>query len=317
MRMLERIDLLVLPQVHLMDLAGPAQVFANSRVNAELRYISPCAEIVSAQGLVIKDLQSLPETVQQHSCLLVVGSQNMQLQLKSEPMCKALSWLRENAKNYQNLAAVCSGSLLLGCAGLLDFRTCTTHHDLIQQLQQVAPQAKTRENVLFVEDEHIITSAGISTGVDLSLHLVQMFWGAAISQQIARDMVVYQRRSGEEKSLSFWLQHRNHLDNKIHAIQDRIMQSPSENWPVSELARIACLSERHFRRKFQQATGTTLQNYIQCARLELCKQLLRQTSLLTSQIAERCGFADERSLRRLFQTRLHLSPSEYRAYQKP
>ena len=132
------------------------------------------------------------------------------------------------------------------------------------------------------------------------------------AQAIARDMVVYQRRAGHSHTESFWLQHRNHVLQEIHLIQDKIMQSPGETWRLAELAADACLSERQFRRRFQQATGETVQEYLQLARLELSRQLLEQSNLSMAVVAERCGFADERSLRRLWQLKEGRSPSNYR-----
>jgi len=306
------IHLLVLPNVHLLDLAGPAQVFASEHLDCNLSYISPHASLQSAQGLAINQLEPLPESVNDNTLLVVIGSSRMQEQLQSEALDTTVCWLQTMHQEYQQLAAVCSGSMLLAKAGLLDGIRCTTHHDLTGQLQTLAPLARVQENTLFVEHEKFLTSAGISTGIDLSLHLVNLHWGAKTSQNIARDMVIYQRRQGDAQTLSFWLQHRNHIEQQIHLIQDQLMADPGNNWRIPELAASACLSERQFRRRFEQATGVKIQAYIRLARLELSKQLLTQTSLGLGLIAERCGFSDERSLRRLWQQIVGVSPNTFR-----
>lgn len=309
---LKQVDLLVLPQVHLMDLAGPAQVFASDELSLGIRFFGPSKAVSSAQGLSVSALESLPLEVPEQSCLVVVGSRNMHEQLNTEPFRQATRWLKSHADRYMQLAAVCSGSLLLGHSGLLHQRRCTTHHDLLQKLALVAPTARIEENCLFIEDGKIITSAGISTGVDLSLQLVGKYWNPSTAQKIARDMVVYQRRPGNAQTLSFWLQHRNHIAREVHAVQDRIMQSPGLMWRVADIASEVHLSERQFRRRFQKATGETFQNYLQLARLELSRQLLQQTHLPIAEIAGRCGFADERSLRRLWQSHEGCSPTSIR-----
>ena len=308
--------MLVLPEVHLLDLAGPAQVFCSERLGLDVRYISPAESLLAAQGLALNQLEALPSTVGEFSCLVVVGSQHMVEQLTTDAMRRSVAWLKDQAGNYACIAAVCSGSLLLAKAGLLDGLRCTTHHDLIDSLRALSSTAQVEENSLFVEDGNVLTSAGISTGIDLSLHLVGRGFGPAVAQAIARDMVVYQRRAGHSKTQSFWLQHRNHVLNEIHLIQDKIMQSPGEPWRLAQLAADACLSERHFRRRFQQATGETVQEYLQLARLELSRQLLQQTELSIAIVAERCGFVDERSLRRLWQLKEGRAPSDYRRAMK-
>ncbi|MFK7892390.1 MAG: GlxA family transcriptional regulator [Granulosicoccus sp.] len=308
----ESVHLLVLPHVHLMDLAGPAQVFCSQRLALDVRYISPSESLMAAQGLSLSQLEPLPGSVSGSSCLLVIGSQSMADQLDSESLLRAVEWLKGHADEYQCIAAVCSGSLVLAKAGLLDNLRCTTHHELVSQLKTISAKAKVEENCLFVEDGKVLTSAGITTGIDLSLYLVGKCFSPTVAQGIARDMVVYQRCAGNSKAQSFWLQHRNHVLNEIHLIQDMIMQSPGNDWRLSQLAAETCLSERQFRRRFQQATGETVQEYLQSARLELSRQLLQQTSLPVSAVAERCGFADERSLRRLWQKKEGQAPSDYR-----
>ena len=310
------VHLLVLPEVHLLDLAGPAQVFCSDRLGLDVRYISPSESLLAAQGLALHQLEPLPLAVRESSCLVVVGSQHMVEQLNTDAVRRSVKWLKTHAENYSCIAAVCSGALLLAKAGLLDGLRCTTHHDLIENLRGVSSKAKVEENSLFVEDGRVLTSAGISTGIDLSLHLVSRSSGPAVAQAIARDMVVYQRRAGHANTQSFWLQHRNHVLHEIHLIQDKIMQSPGEPWRLAQLAADACLSERHFRRRFQQATGETVQEYLQLARLELSRQLLQQTPLSIAVVAERCGFADERSLRRLWQLKEGRTPSDYRRAMK-
>ena len=295
-----------------MDLAGPAQVFCNTRLGLDVRYISPSESLLAAQGLALNQLEPLPSTVAGSSCLLVVGSQHMVEQFNTDVVRRSVTWLKAHAESYARIAAVCSGSLLLAKAGLLDGLRCTTHHDLVDSLRAVSAKAKVEENCLFVEDGNVLTSAGISTGIDLSLHLVNQGFGPSVAQAVARDMVVYQRRAGHSNTQSFWLQHRNHVLHEIHLIQDKVMQSPGEPWRLAQLAADACLSERQFRRRFQQATGETVQEYLQLARLELSRQLLQQTELSVSVVADRCGFADERSLRRLWQQKEGRTPSSYR-----
>ena len=308
------IYLLVLPRVHLLDLAAPGQVFGHDVFADELNvhYISPQTELSSHQGLHLNQLEPLPEQVNKDDWLMLVGSKHPRAHLHEPAHQQAVSWLRDMHRQFGLVAGVCSGSLLAAQAGLLKHKRCTTHHDLIDHLRQIEPQADVQEDCIFVADQQLWTSAGITTGLDLCLHLVTEYWGHEHAGFLARDMVLYQRRSGNEAQLSFWLQHRNHVQSRVHRIQDSVMNEPGRQWTVAELAASVHLGERHLRRLFQQATGSTLQDYLQQARLELASRLLEKTRLSLDGIAERCGFSAERSLRRSWARWREGTPGEYR-----
>nr|CAA6827375.1 MAG: AraC family transcriptional regulator [uncultured Thiotrichaceae bacterium] len=308
------IYLLILPRVHLLDLAAPGQIFGHDMFADEVNvhYISPQDELCSHQGLSLNHLEALPEQVEEGDWLMLIGSRYPHAYLTGPVYQQAVQWLRDTSHQFGLIAGICSGSLLAAAAGLLKQKQCTTHHDLIDHLRQIEPEADVQEDCIFVADQQLWTSAGITTGLDLCLHLVAEYWGHEQASLLARDMVLYQRRSGNETQLSFWLQHRNHVQSRVHQVQDRVMNEPGRAWTVTELAESVHLGERHLRRLFQQATGHTLQDYLQQARLELAQRLLEQTRLSLDDIAERCGFSAERSLRRSWQRWRGGTPSEYR-----
>ncbi len=308
------IYLLVLPRVHLLDLAAPAQVFAHDLFvdSVRVHYISPRNELYSHQGLSLNHLEQLPARVGKDDWLMLIGSRHLRAHINEPAYQETVQWLRDTHSRFGLVVGICSGSLLAAKAGLLKNKQCTTHHDLIDQLHAMEPEADVREDCIFVADESLWTSAGITTGLDLCIHLVAECWGHEPASLLARDMVLYQRRSGNEAQLSFWLQHRNHVQSRIHQVQDKVMNEPGRAWTVPELAESVCLGERHLRRLFRQATGQTLQDYLQQARLELAQRLLAQTRLSLDDIAGRCGFSAERSLRRSWQRWRGDTPSEYR-----
>lgn len=294
---------LVLSGVHLLDLAGPAQIFGHAlmRGSVDLHYISTDSLVLSYQGLALAQLQPLPKTVNKGSWLFLIGTSQASQHLQADYYQAASRWLIQLENQFELIAGICSGSLLAAYSGLLDHRHCTTHHELLTQLKTLAPLAKVQDNCIFVHDGKYWTSAGITTGIDLCLQIVAESWGHPLALSIARDLVVFQRRLGEQPQLGFWLQYRDHLQARVHQIQDQVLANPGHPWRVPELAQSVHLSERQLRRLFQTATGATLQSWIQQARLELSRQLLEQTHLTLPDIAERCGFESERSLRRLWQ----------------
>lgn len=306
--------LLVLPEVHLLDLAAPAQIFAHSALEDKLRvrYISPEPELRSRQGLGLSGLEPLPDQIAPGDWLMLIGTSTDSTDPHSPGYRIARHWLRQSHAHFELVACICSGTLLAARANLLDGRRCTTHHDLTDTLLELAPRALVQKDCIFVQDGSLWTSAGITTGLDLCLHLVTRQWGHEVGLEIARELVLYQRRSGQEAQLSFWLDHRNHLQSRVHCVQDWIMEAPGHSWSLAELAERVHVSERHLRRVFLQATGLTLQDYLQQARVEMARQLLEQTRLSLADIAERCGFQAERSLRRTWGRWRAGTPSQYR-----
>ena len=250
-----RIYLLVLPRVHLLDLAAPAQIFAHPSLEGrvELHYISTSPQQSSRQGLHLARLEPLPQQLQPDDWLMLIGTSRLNQHLHEVEYREAVQWLRKVDNQYGLLAGICSGTLLAAQAGLLRGRRCTTHHELTDSLRQLARDALVQDDCIFVADDKVWTSAGITTGLDLCLQLVADHWGQDTAVTIAREMVLYQRRSGQEAQLSFWLSHRNHIESRIHAVQDLVMASPGHSWNMSELAQRVHLSERHLRRLFQKA----------------------------------------------------------------
>jgi len=194
--------------------------------------------------------------------------------------------------------SVCSGAFALGRAGLLDGRRCTTHHDLQDELARRYPRAHVRRDLLFTSDSGLHTSAGIASGIDLALHLIVERHGAATAAQVARGMVVYTRRNGDQPQASVMLRHRDHLDDVVHRAQDLIDEKYAEPLPLPELAGTVGVSERTLTRAFTRTLGITPLRYQQQLRVERAELLIGSGSAVES-AARSVGFEDARMLRRL------------------
>jgi transcriptional regulator GlxA family with amidase domain len=192
---------------------------------------------------------------------------------------------------------VCSGAMLAAEAGLLDGRDCTTHHELVDQLAALSPQARVQANRIFVQDGPVATSAGITAGIDLALQAVQQRCGAAIAAQVARDMVVYWRRAGGDPQLSPMLAWRNHLHPAVHRAQDRVLADPAGAWTLDSLAAAAHVSTRHLRRLFADNAGVTPLAYVQGIRVALARQHLQSGRVSVEQAATLAGFSSAQQLR--------------------
>lgn len=210
-------------------------------------------------------------------------------------------WLQSVfAASGQRLVCVCAGALSAARAGLLDGRQCTTHHALCEALQALAPKARVLENRLYVTDGPVSCSAGVTAGIDLMLHLLAELAGPRLACSVARDMVVYMRRSGADPQLSAWITGRNHLHPAVHRVQDAITAAPCEAWTVTRMAELACTSSRHLARLFHEHVGISPLDYLHTLRITVARELLMASSLDMETVAERAGFGSARHLRRIW-----------------
>jgi transcriptional regulator GlxA family with amidase domain len=196
------------------------------------------------------------------------------------------------------VASICAGADALGRAGLLDGRRCTTHHELQEELARRYPGARVVRDVLYVEDDRVVSSAGIASGIDLALHLIAVRHGPAAAARVARRMVVYARRNGDEQQSCAMLRHRAHLSDAVHRVQDRIDAHFAEPLPLAALAAAAGMSERTLTRRFEAATGQTPLRYQQLLRVERAEHLIGHGATVEA-AARAVGFGDARMLRRL------------------
>lgn len=290
----------LVPGVHLLDLAGPAQVFSTAGDFGHpytLSYIAERPQIISAQGLPLVADLDWPELGAQ-DLIVVPGWRAVTLAASPAIGAVSLQVLRDHHAAGGTVASVCAGAEALGQAGLLKGRRCTTHHDVQDELALRHPGAQVVRDVLFTADDRVITSAGIASGLDLALHLVAGRHGPAVAAQVARDMVVYARRNGHEPQSSAMFRHRSHLDDTVHHAQDLIDTRFDESLPLPALAAAVGVSERTLTRLFTRATGLTPLRYQQTLRVERAQHLISHGATVDA-AARSVGFADPRMLRRL------------------
>ncbi|MEU4169136.1 DJ-1/PfpI family protein [Streptomyces sp. NPDC026665] len=291
----------LVPGVHLLDLAGPAQVFSTAADFGHpysLGYVAEQPRIVTAQGLPLTALTEWPE-LGPEDLIVVPGWRALTLADGPRIGDATLRVLQDHHARGGTVASVCAGADALGRAGLLDGRRCTTHHDVQDELARRYPRAAVVRDVLYTQDDRVVTSAGIASGIDLALHIVAGRHGPAAGAQVARDMVVYARRNGHEPQASAMLRHRSHLDDTVHRAQDLLDARFDRPVPLPELAAAVGVSERTLTRLFTRATqGLTPLRYQQALRLERAEHLISH-GLTVDAAARAVGFEDARMLRRL------------------
>ncbi|MFD6922280.1 GlxA family transcriptional regulator [Streptomyces sp. NPDC059944] len=291
----------LVPGVHLLDLAGPAQAFSTAADFGHpytLHYVAEQPQVPSAQGLPLVARLDWPE-LGPEDLIVVPGWRALDLTDAPAIGEPALGVLRDHHARGGTVASVCAGADALGRAGLLDGRRCTTHHDVQDDLARRYPRAVVVRDVLYTADDRVVTSAGIASGIDLALHLVATRHGPAVAAQVARDMVVYARRNGHEPQASAMLRYRSHLDDTVHRAQDLLDARFDQALPLSDLAAAVDVSERTLTRLFSRATGgLTPLRYQQALRLERAEHLISH-GLTVDAAAHAVGFEDARMLRRL------------------
>ncbi|AMG43712.2 GlxA family transcriptional regulator [Achromobacter ruhlandii] len=306
----------VLPRgIVLLDVAGPAEAF---RVANKLcpdafaqHFCGPSTEIESGiPGLHLARIQPLPEKLPPEALVIVSGVVGKHIRLDEPEARVIIDWLaaRHPADGF-TLMTVCAGALFAAAAGLTRQRECTTHHSCLAQLADLDPSARLHDNRIFVEDGNLVSSAGITAGIDLALHMVSRHCGPRVASEVARDMVVYQRRAGTDSALSPWLEHRNHMHPGVHRVQDAVVRNPAAPWSAQSLAEQAHTSPRHLTRLFREHAGCTPMDYLYQIRVALARDMLRETRLNLERVAEKSGFGSAQHLRRVWRRFQPQTPS--------
>ncbi|MFS8100597.1 helix-turn-helix domain-containing protein [Lentzea alba] len=210
-----------------------------------------------------------------------------------------------------SLLSVCSGAFILGAAGLLDDRRCTTHWREVRQFKERFPKADVDPDVLFVDDGNIITSAGTAAGIDACLHLVRRELGTKVANIIARRMVVAPQRDGGQRQF-VELPIPECSSDSLEPVLEEVLDTIADNHTVASMAKLAVMSERTFARRFVAETGTTPNKWLSLQRVLHARRLLEETDLDVDAVAARSGFGTAALLRHHFHRVVGIAPSDYR-----
>lgn len=330
------------PRTLLLDVAGPLDVLRRANmvqdgVRFDVRYIGAAKSVVSSIGLELAGIDPLPPAgeLPANAMVVIAGSVDEIMPAVRERRDRTwadraradrhegdeddgededaiVEWLRESIQSEHLLVSICSGALLAARAGLLDGYACTTHYVNCADLAALAPHARVLENRLYVEDRQRLTSAGVTAGIDLMLHIVSRLVDHPCALAVARYLVVYMRRGGADPQLSPWLEGRNHLHPAIHRVQDAVTADPARDWTLGSLAPLAGASSRHLSRLFNEHAGMSITDYRNRLRVALARELLGHTRLDMEHVAERAGFASPRQLRRAWRQFYATPPKQAR-----
>ena len=307
-----------LPDTELLDVSGPWAVlgYANEVVGREIyrsRLIAPSAgDVRTRHGLMLSGALSLNEAARLPAAdMLVVAGSSPTLGL-SPPELEVAAWLRARHRGFGRIVSVCIGAFVLGEAGLLNGRRATTHWQYRDELRRRFPAASVAHDEIFLRDGRVWTSAGINAGIDLMLAVLEEDHGPQVAMSVAKNLVLFLRRSGRQAQFSQVLQRQEREPTRLRGLSALILENLDKPLRVSWLAQELGLSARSLTRWCDGELGETPAAHIRRIRLEEAQRLLEQTTLPLKTIAARVGLGDASTLWRLFMGCLDVSPAEYR-----
>ncbi|GHC74281.1 GlxA family transcriptional regulator [Streptomyces flavofungini] len=305
--------------VQSLDVTGPAEVFTGASHHHpdappyRVRTASlDGAPVRTSSGLTLVPDSSLAEYAGRSGApvphtVLVPGGAGTR-----EEDAALVDWLRAHAPHAERLISVCTGAALLARAGLLDGRRATTHWAYCATLARDHPEIDVDPGPIYVRDGHVSTSAGVTAGIDLALALVEEDLGRDTALIIARYLVVFLRRPGNQAQFSAQLSAQTARREPLREVQQWITEHPEGDLSVESLAERARLSPRHFARAFQAETGMTPGKYVDRVRVEHARRLLEDTSDGVEEVSRACGYGTPEAMRRAFVKALGTAPAEYR-----
>ncbi|MFI8962148.1 GlxA family transcriptional regulator [Streptomyces sp. NPDC053493] len=302
--------------VQSLDVTGPVEVFAGGARAAGRPDAYPVrtasldgGPVRTQSGLRLLPDSSLADAVADgppHT-LLVPGGEGTRA-----PDPALVAWLRAHAPDARRLVSVCTGALLLAEAGLLDGHRVTTHWVACDHLARRHPEVTVDPEPIFVRDGRLATSAGVTAGIDLALALVEEDLGRDAALSVARHLVVFLRRPGNQAQFSAQLAAQTARREPLRDLQSWIAEHPDGDLSVEALAARARLSPRHFARAFHAETGTTPGRYVDRVRLEHARRLLEESTRGIEEVARASGYGTPETMRRAFVKAFGTAPADYR-----
>lgn len=312
--MTRRIEILIFPEVQLLDATGPAQVFSSANTLAgrsgakpyEVALVAEDDEVTSNSGIALR-CRALSPADPAPDTAIVAGGSGIGAACTRPPL---LDWTRRQAGEARRIASVCSGAFLLAEAGLLDGRRAVTHWNRCAEFADRYPRVRLEPDPIFVQDGQIWTSAGITAGIDLALAMVEEDHGHALALAVARELVVFLKRPGGQSQFSAHLA-LDGPDARFADLHAWIAANLARSLTLDVLADRAGMSPRSLSRHYRQRTGHTPTEGVELIRVEQARSLLASGAPVAA-VARRCGFGTSETMRRAFMRRIGVGPKEWR-----
>ncbi len=323
-RATRRIVFVAGPGTEILDLVGPLQVFARASdmycrehpgakpvYSTEVVSISSNRSLMANCGLRFAAHKTFRQVRGKIDTLLVAGGEAIE---QNTVDADAVRWLRTIARRARRVGSVCTGAMLLARAGLLDGRRATTHWNWCQTLIKRAPRADVDPDPIFVRDENVYTSAGVTAGMDLALALVEEDHGSKLALQVARNLVLYLRRPGGQSQFSAALSLQLTDRKPLRDLETWVLDNLNKPLTIPVLAQRVAMSPRNFARVFTMEMKTTPAKFVERLRVEAARRRLEESQNSMETIATECGFGNVNSMRNVFQRTIRIPPGQYRCH---
>jgi transcriptional regulator GlxA family with amidase domain len=310
------IGMLLFPGFQMLDIAGPGDAFAEVAIlsGGDFKYEmltvgTTRTPVQSASGFTMMPDRTIFDPCPHFDTLIVPGGLGVFNILEDTTV---IDWIGAQVGDCRRVGAICNGVFALGAAGLLNGKTVTTHWMDAANLASMFRRAIVDPDRIYIKDGPIYTTAGVTAGIDLALALIEEDCSKKMALDVAKYLVVYLRRSGGQSQFSPLLETQAAQDSVIGAVQNYIIEHLDADHTLPSIAEHMNMSTRHLSRIFKKECGMTAMNFVADARIDAARRCLESTELGLKEIAQRCGFENEDSMRRIFVRRLDISPADYR-----
>ncbi|SEJ87807.1 GlxA family transcriptional regulator [Paraburkholderia diazotrophica] len=306
----------IFPGVQALDVAGPVDVFseANGFIDGNHRYevtllAADSKPLRASNGITFIADETFDQKRSDFDLALIAGGPALP---ENVPDPRLTDWLANVASQCRRYGSICTGAFALGHAGLLDERNVTTHWQHAQQLATQFPKARVDFDRIYLRDDRLVTSAGVTAGIDLALALVAEDHGPQTALKVAKRLVVFSQRQGGQSQFSPYLTAPADESSPVAKVLEHVMANIRENFTVRQLADVAGMSARNFARIFVQDTGVTPHEFVERARMDAARKLLESSGAALKTIAYDCGFGTADRMRIVFTKRIGATPKQYR-----
>ena len=301
-----------------LDLVGPAEAFASAWRESGKGKPERCYDVTiigltrrpfTAESGIVFQPSTTIQSARKFDTLIIPGGCGLR---EAETNRKVAKWLREKASETRRIASVCTGIYGLAATGLLDGRRATTHWRFVAHAAKSFPKVRLEPNALFVKDGKFYSSAGVTAGIDLALALIEEDFGSKIALGVAREMVVYLKRSGGQEQYSEPLKFQTNSSDRFAELVAWMTNNPTKEMSVESLAHRASLSPRQFFRRFKEHFGSSPATFVETLRLNEARRRLSAGETSIESVAESVGFKGPDSFTRAFARRFRVTPSKFR-----
>jgi transcriptional regulator GlxA family with amidase domain len=313
---LRRVVAVAFPDMQMLDVTGPLEVFSmatrllgTAGDGYRIQIVASGGGTVQASSGIALVAASLDKGRGAIDTLLVAGGMGTPAAMRDAALVR---WIARAATRSRRITSVCSGAFLLAEAGLLEGRRATTHWEVCERLARRYPDVDVDPDPIFVRDGSVATSAGVTSGMDLALALVEEDHGPALALEVARQLVLFMKRPGSQSQFSGHLTAQLADRRPLRELQGWLADHLDADLSVAALAERANMSSRTFARAFRHEVGSTPGDYVERLRVDAARHWLETTDRAIADIARTCGFGTTETMYRAFNRSVRVSPAEYR-----